>query len=461
MLYGTKRALLFGDKIRWIINDSFNDTLAAGAVNGTPATPGPGIRTVRDTGGDEVSIGGGVAQLANPTGWVDPALWISSVTRTPGLVGLFSATFPATNGHIKIGLSENAPVGNATANIMYFTATATITVPPAITISSYTATSYMIGIVLRTVGTYYFIKGGVYTNWSLLWFDGINASATLYPALVDHSAVPAIDFIRVPQSLWIPPPLAYDTFTRADGLIGSTEIVGPDAQTTPIRAWTGATWSIDTNQVKNTPSLGAEEAGGNLTVDNWYQITATQVNHFFAGCAIWDCFRASAATALDANNKVQQITLVDMFATFETGTPSILMSNTVTLDAGVQAAGVITNLDDPAAPANFLVAYHNGTNARLSKCVAGAYTSIINNAAAYAAGQVLRIHTRRDGANLKVRLYYNENFIGAEETIADAGIVDNTIHGQMSTNPPNRLDNFQLFAQGKEDSYNILDRWTR
>jgi len=48
LLVGTRRALLGSKGIKWLLNDSFNDTLTAGNVNGTPAVPGPGTRAVVD-----------------------------------------------------------------------------------------------------------------------------------------------------------------------------------------------------------------------------------------------------------------------------------------------------------------------------------------------------------------------------------------------------------------------------
>ncbi len=53
--------------------------------------------------------------------------------------------------------------------------------------------------------------------------------------------------------------------------------------------------------------LGAELATGNLTVSLHYQITATEVDHFYGGCAVDDFFTAAGATALDAANKVKQV----------------------------------------------------------------------------------------------------------------------------------------------------------
>lgn len=53
--------------------------------------------------------------------------------------------------------------------------------------------------------------------------------------------------------------------------------------------------------------LDIEEDSGNTTTYQIYQITATQVDHFYAGCAIGENFIASGVIALNANNKVRKI----------------------------------------------------------------------------------------------------------------------------------------------------------
>lgn len=40
----------------YLLRDEFTDTLAAGSVDGTPAVPGPGTRSVTDTG-NNISVG--------------------------------------------------------------------------------------------------------------------------------------------------------------------------------------------------------------------------------------------------------------------------------------------------------------------------------------------------------------------------------------------------------------------
>jgi len=137
---------------------------------------------------------------------------------------------------------------------------------------------------------------------------------------------------------------------------------------------------------------------------------------------------------------VKALTLSDLIACVEAGRADVVAS--VELDTVVKftQAGLIVNLDDEAMPANFVVAYHDGTNCRLDKCVAGTYTSVINAAVAYAAGATIQV--QKSGTSYK--LYYNGAQVGVTSTISDAGIINNTKHGLFSTYSGNQLDDFSL-----------------
>jgi len=113
-----------------------------------------------------------------------------------------------------------------------------------------------------------------------------------------------------------------------------------------------------------------------------------------------------------------------------------------TLTAGTQA-GLMLNIDDDSNPANFILAYHDGTNAHLDKCVAGTYTSLINTAATYSAGK--RLVVIKDGTS--VTLYYNDAKIGATQTISDAGVKDNTKHSWFSTYASNSFAEFVIWPR--------------
>jgi len=53
---------------------------------------------------------------------------------------------------------------------------------------------------------------------------------------------------------------------------------------------------------------GDEIATGTLTIGKLYQITATEKDHFYAGCKIGDVWTATLATACNVSNKVKPVT---------------------------------------------------------------------------------------------------------------------------------------------------------
>lgn len=131
------------------------------------------------------------------------------------------------------------------------------------------------------------------------------------------------------------------------------------------------------------------------------------------------------------------IVLADMFATRDLGRSDVDVSAALTLTTACRA-GLVLCLDSYTNPKYFIIAGHDGTNAMLTKCVNGVYTSLISTAAAYAAGRVLRVVK----VGQTVRLYYNGAQVGTDQTVADAGIISNTRHGMMSTAPESNIDNF-------------------
>jgi len=101
--FSTRRVLLGAQGIRWLLRDEFTDTRSAGNVNGTPATPGPGTRTVVDAN-SKLTVGAGVLNFATGgTGAGDPSLWWGVQAREAGRL-LIVSTIPASTGaRLRVG----------------------------------------------------------------------------------------------------------------------------------------------------------------------------------------------------------------------------------------------------------------------------------------------------------------------------------------------------------------------
>jgi len=383
--------------------DAFLDTLAAGAVNGTLATPPRTVkavgatRTVTDTEG-KLSVAGGVLTFAGgkaSPAWGDPRLDYGSViVRTAGIVCIGNVIISTTVSDMMVGFSSlnNNHLNNGHGVYLRLGSLRLWANGSSLTVGAYTdGITYQFCVVLRTAGAYLFIRGGVFTSWTLMAISGVGTATPLWPAIINYDNVMQADNIRIPDRLYIPTPLAYDTFTRADGSLGSSEAVGPDGQSVPQLAWTGSTWAISSGKAVNTPTMGAELNSGTLTVGAWYVITATEVDYFYTGSAIGQTFRATAATALDANNKVKALTLATLFATHAYTTTNILADITLAAYTTGPEAGMVLRLDSAASPANFIIAYQDSGNVKIDECVAGVYTNLGTYASAYASGDSLRV----------------------------------------------------------------------
>ncbi len=427
-----RRILYPGRQYLW--RDEFNDDRAINTLSGTPASPGPGTRLVTDTNG-RISIAAGLLNFATGAA-INDGWWLSSplIARLNGRVGSFRVTPSDTNGIINVGLDANT--SGAITDCLVFAAAGALQViangGTAIAVGVYTATPYEVKAIMRATGMYWLIRGGVFTTWTLLRPTSLGTAAA-YAAITAGSitSVFTADYDRGPARIFLLPVLAHDTFTRDNGAIGSTESAGPDGQGAPILAWTGVTWTILTNKAINTPILGAEENSGNLVVGAWYSITATQANYFYIGCAIADTFRATAATALDVNNKVKAITLATLFATLpDMGTPNVVINATLAAYTSPTQMGIVARLDSTVAPANFVFAYRDGSNLKVAECVAGVYTQLSSINSTYGANDVLRLDL--SGANWR---FYKTTGAGIEAFFAASttNVLTGNLHGMFGT----------------------------
>lgn len=145
-----------------------------------------------------------------------------------------------------------------------------------------------------------------------------------------------------------------------------------------------------------------------------------------------------------------ELLLANLLSLSNLSTSDVYASSKLTVSSGFQA-GLALNWDSATTPANGVIAYRDGANVKLEKCVAGVWTTVFSTAATYSANAELVVSK----IGTVYRVYYNNALIGAS-TIADAGIVDNTLHGLFSTDVNNQLDDLVIYASGTSNEYSTL-----
>jgi hypothetical protein len=157
---------------------------------------------------------------------------------------------------------------------------------------------------------------------------------------------------------------------------------------------------------------------------------------------------ASSASLYWDDLTLKEITLSTMFATRATGVNNVRVSGNWTIPQPRTVAGIVACLDNTGSPANFLIAYHNSRpgastgSIRLDKYVGGARTNLISTNMTYVANAPVEI--RKNGTT--VQLFYNGAQVGTDQTVSDAGIIGNTIHGLFNAYSGNTCDSFAMQA---------------
>jgi hypothetical protein len=528
--------------VDYLLRDEFITNRAAGAVHGTAAEPGPGTRAVVDTNA-RISITGGKLTFASGEAAND-GLWLDLVSREAGR--LLAAQVSTTANTPGIGWDTNQSLNIRDRLQLGYSGALYVNVDGGanLSVGSYAGTDFYVALVMRAAGMYWFIKGGNFAKWTLLYLSSAGSTA-MYPGIQSVGSTPnfSADFLRVPKRKWLPALLAYDSFTRADGALGSSETRGPDGQLATARVWSGSTWRTASGTAVNTPAtLGEndvsngdfesgdppdgwtavgsilsaandERTGGSgtksLSVVNagaamgyaeqvldlpdgtWVRLdvwtkkvtgdfffglceadntkinttggtaTSWQARHLYArlkgaGCKVrlWINSTNPGEEARFDDVQVRPVDFSELITVFDAGTASVLAGVDVLSETFGQA-GLAACCDSATNPQNLVLAHLKGSDITLEKCVNGVWSRLIWTVLTFTAGATLRLITYREGGSLKLRLYYNGALIDSEKTITDASIINNTLHGMISTDGdlPNRLDHYNLYARGEEGQY--------
>ena len=189
-------AAMGGCSVTYLLRDEFTDTLAAGLVNGTSATPGPGTRTVVDMDGDALSIGSGVASFANPNNmYGNPGLWYDACTRTTG-IAVLACHQPSPVMFMRIGWAA-AQSGTPQAGVFLYQASGTFRVLDDVSagpeLDSYELVAQTLAVIMRAVGHFFVL------NSTLVWVGNYATTATVYPVATPYSTSAMVQWMRVAQ----------------------------------------------------------------------------------------------------------------------------------------------------------------------------------------------------------------------------------------------------------------------
>jgi hypothetical protein len=378
--------------VSYTVRDEFTTNLGAGSVNGTAAEPGPGSRTVVDAAG-QLTLNAGALTIAAGAGI--PTLKYAAVSRANGRLAIFaqntSAGRPLCGFFLAAGNSEATIELTASGRFYVNNATA-LTVGPAWSVPG----AYSLAIALRSAGAYFLGKGGAFTNWTLLWNTDLGSTASVVPGYAGSSADAAhtSGYFRVPTSTWVPRPIAYDTFDRSNGAIGSTLAAGPESQVITAYAWSGDEGTVQVNTNK------------------------------------------AVATAVAAGRAVATVT--------DSATTDILIG--AKLVKTTTGAGVMSRYADAT---HYVYGWHDGTNAIMVQNPGTGDVNKVSAVTAYSASAEVRLIWEGTSCTL----YYNNAKIGATQTLAG---MTGTKHGIVFLDTDSTLDDFWVFPRGTGGEYNVL-----
>jgi hypothetical protein len=383
------------------VYDRFAQTIAAGDVGDTYSTSGH-LRTVVDSE-DKLSEGSGVLSAsggAATPAWGDPGVWYAQpIPRARGRVFAVTLT-PGTVANVRVGWAA-ASGGSGAVNGMITLASTGYLYAHENSTNAYwllpwDATAHRLYIVLRDAGVFVFARGTNAPRGRLLFIADGAAGTPLYPCIENYNVAFTADNLVVSDTLWCPSPWASDGFTRLSATLAASRTDGKGHQ--EQNGGEGLAWAAN---------VGTWLGGGNVA-------------------------SASALTGGVAN------------ATVDAGLADCYVRAKVTRAAG--NPGIVVRYVDGD---NYIRAVHTGTNAQLIKRVSGVETTVINEAATYAAGGYLGVSCVGTGFTL----LYNGEVVGTLSAISDAGLQAATKVGLFTDNTGNSFASFEAWPAGSGGEY--------
>lgn len=216
--------------ITYLFRDEFTTDAAAPLATPRTAEPGPGTLTLVQTDG-QFSISGGelVFPAQTTSAWGDQGFYGDALTSAAGRALFSEVTLTTVKAIYLCSLGGTANVSNASdgpgiyMNSGSVLSLRVITSPEIVApVNLSVATKYKLAVVLQSAGALYFVQGGAFTSWTLVFLHAVATAATLYPRIANYSAAGSVNRFAVRD---LPAP-----FTTDHG-IATLDVAGPADQT--------------------------------------------------------------------------------------------------------------------------------------------------------------------------------------------------------------------------------------
>jgi len=232
----------------FLLRDEFVTDEAAPIASPRTCEPGPGTCVVTDTL-NVLSVSGGRLVATSGAGYGDPGVWGDLFTRAVGMA-VFGEIIEIESGRELFGFdTDRSSLPNQAlfffGNNLYAYENTQIEVGGCAL-----NTSYVLSVVQRTAGTFYLIRGGVYTNWTLLYVANVLNYTQMYPCCVGHTKGWSAGYMRRAQlaSSWA---TDYGIATNRVESAAVDELTSSEADAIIEATWTavtGETWELRTRR---------------------------------------------------------------------------------------------------------------------------------------------------------------------------------------------------------------------
>lgn len=177
-----------GGGLTFLLRDDFLTDEAAPLASPRTAEPGPGMLTITDTG-NKLSISSGALQmLGNANG--NPGFWSSTAyARRAGLAHFVKWSAATISQFYVACWDTNQAAAPVNGFSMHGTDLRIWDGGSSLVVGAIASSiDYTVATILRATGYFNMVKGGAFSQWTLVWVNAASSDASLYAANTQNSA---------------------------------------------------------------------------------------------------------------------------------------------------------------------------------------------------------------------------------------------------------------------------------